>query len=255
MFAVFDPFNPPPDCTSIDAFLAEWDVRPHDEAGRCTLYAFHDAGSVFYIGKGQGNRAHDTDRHRHGRLGYYVAKFLGGTYTVDILRNGLSFDDAEFLEAQLIEAFSGQLVNWFGNLGSVLTSDVITQLSDVRPIVQVQRLSARAEAAADLLEKAVFICRQVLAYLSEWERTEHETEVRELERLAATSLAARVDLHQLSDDVPHAPVLACEALSDLTRRPVRSGRPEDARRAVEVFTERYPRGSFRDYESYDDRYA
>jgi hypothetical protein len=256
VYAVFEPFNPPPDCTSIDRFLSDWDQRQHDEAGRAYVYAFRDAaGSVFYIGKGQGNRAHDTDRHRHGRLGYYVAEFLGGTYTVDILRNRLSFDDAEVLEAQLIEIFGGQLVNWNGNLGNVLTSDVITQMRDVRSMMQALRVSARAEAAADRLETAVSICREALACLSEWERTEHETEVRELERLADTSLAARVDLHKLSEYVPHAPVLACEALSDLTRYLCTLGLAEDARREVEVFTERYPRGSFRDCESYDDRYA
>jgi hypothetical protein len=64
-----------------------------------------------------------------------------------------------------------------------------------------------------------------------------------------------VDLQQaVSDYVPHAPVLACEVLSDLTRYLCALGRAEEARREVEAFTERYPRGSFRDYEFFDHRY-
>jgi hypothetical protein len=178
---------------------------------------------------------------------------LGGTYTVDILRNGLSPDDAEFLEAQLIEIFGRQLANWAGNLGTMLTADAVAQM---RESAGGMRARARAAAAGDRLEETVSICQKALVYLSNWERTEHETEVRALERLAATSLAARVDLQKArSDYVPQAPVLACEVLSDLTRYLCALGRAEQARREVEAFTERYPHGSFRDYEFYDDRYG
>jgi hypothetical protein len=57
-----------------------------------------------------------------------------------------------------------------------------------------------------------------------------------IERLAAASLAARVDLHKQGDYVPQAPVLACEALTDLTRYLCLLGRAEDAQRELEVFT-------------------
>ena len=170
-FGVFDPFNLPLDCTSIDAFLTDWDRQQHEAVGRRYVYAFRDAAcSVFYIGKGQGDRAHDIDGHRHGRLGYYIAGFLGGIYTVDMLRSGLSPDDAEFLEFQLIEVFGQQLVNWAGNLGSVLTSEVVTQLQDLRPDVQAQRMRARAAAAGDRREEAVPSVREALAYLSSGNR-------------------------------------------------------------------------------------
>lgn len=256
IIARFSPFDPVPNTTSIDAFLSDWDRRHRTETGNSYVYAFRDAaGSAFYIGKGLGNRAHDVDGHRHGRLGYYVAEFLGGTYTVHVLRNGLSPDDAEELESELIDAFGAQLVNWNGNLGNVLTSEISTQLRDVRPTIQAQRACARAEAAGDRLEEAISISRNALAYLSTWERTQHETKIHELERLAVTSLAARVDLHEQSDYVSQAPVPACEVLSDLTQYLCALGRPEEARREVDAFTERYPRGSFRDYEFYDHRYA
>ena len=129
LIAIFDAFNPPPDGTSIDAFLVDWDRQQRAEAGSSYVYAFRDAAdSVVYIGKGKGSRAHDVDTHRHGRLGYYIAEFLNGTYTVDILRNGLCPDDAESLEAQLIEVFGAQLVNWAGNLGTMLTAEAVEQM-------------------------------------------------------------------------------------------------------------------------------
>ena len=135
----------------------------------------------------------------------------------------------------------------------MLTAESVAQM---REGAEELRARARAASAAHRLEEAVSLCREALAHLSQWERTEHDTEVRKLEGLAATSLAARVDLRQAqSDYVPHAPVLACECLSDLTRYLCTLGRPEEARREVEAFTERYPRGSFRDYEFYDHRYA
>ena len=253
VIAVFDPFGPAPNSTSIDAFLADWDRLPRTEAGSSYVYALRDAaGSVFYIGKGLGNRAHDVEGHRHGRLGYYLAEFLSGTYTVDLLRTGLSPDDAELLESQLIETFGPQLVNWEGNLGTIFTEASVAQLHE-----GAEGLRARACAAAEhRLEEAVSLCGEALANLSKWEQTKHETEVHELESLAATSLAARVDLRRAQRDyVPQAPVLACECLSDLTRYLCALGRAEEARREVDAFTERYPRGSFRDYEFYDHRYA
>lgn len=234
--------------------MADWDRRQRTETGTSYVYAFRDAaGSAFYIGKGLGNRAHDVDGHRHGRLGYYVAEFLGGTYTVHILRNGLSPDDAEDLESMLIEAFGSQLVNWAGNLGTMLTAESVAQM---REGAEGLRARARAAATGQRLEEAVALCQEALAHLSTWEQTEHDTGVHKLEQLAATSLAARVDLREAqSDYVPHAPVLACECLSDLTRYLCALGRPVEARREVDAFTERYPRGSFRDYEVYDHRYA
>ena len=55
--------------------------------------------------------------------------------------------------------------------------------------------------------------------------------------------------------MPHAPVLACEVLSDLTRYLCEAGRASEAKREIEAFNERYPRGSFRSYEFFDHRYG
>lgn len=253
-FTVFATPEPEREYASVEEFLADWDRRPQGGAGPSYVYAFRDAnGSVFYIGKGQGGRAREAEKHRHGRLGYYVATFLGGTYTVEILRHGLSDDAAEWLETELIETFGRQLVNWKDNLGRVVTAEAVDRM---RTTVAEFRQRARAAADGDRLEEAVSVCREVLASLSDWERSEHDAEVREVERLAPTHLAARADLRQLQDAyVPFAPVLACEMMSDLTRYLCKLGRPEEARREVDVFTERYPHGSFREYDSFDHRYG
>ncbi len=249
-------FGPKPEreYTTIEEFSANWVRGRPDEAGSSYVYAFRDvSGSVFYIGKGQGDRAHEAIKHRHGRLGYYVATFLAGAYTVEILRSGLSPDDAELLEAELLETFGPQLVNWADNFGLTGSAEAVDRM---RSTVAECRQRAQLAADGDRLDEAVSLCREGLAYMSDWERSEHDAEVRELERLAPTHLAARADLRKLQDEyVPFAPVLACEMISDLTRYLCKLGRPEEAQRDVSLFTERYPHGSFREYESFDQRYG
>lgn len=253
MFGVFDLSDPHPDFASTEDLLTDWDGRRSGDAGQSYVYAFRDAaGSLFYIGKGKGNRAHDANRHRHGRLGYYIAEFLRGTYTVEIIRTGLSPDDAEHLESRLIEYLAGQLVNWNGNLGSMLTYEAVALKRDPTNAL---RLRYRAAADSGQVEDAITICREALAHLSKWESDQYESEIHHLEQLAGTSLAARVDLRMAKTDyVPHAPPLACECLSDLTRYLCVVGRPQEARREVEAFTARYPHGSFCDHEFHDHRY-
>jgi hypothetical protein len=254
LIAAFDFLNPTFD--SIEALLADWDRRQRDGAGRWYVYAFRAAGgSVFYVGKGYGSRAHDAEGHRHGRLGYYVAEFLNQQYSVELLRSGLSNNDAELLEALLVGGFGYELVNWAGNLGRPPAT--VPPLAQVREKASGDRNRARAAASEHRLDEAIAICRDCLSYVSEWQRAEHEDEVSQLRELAKTSLAARVDLRR-AEELPYlapAPVPACEVLSDLTQYLCESGRAGEARQEVETFTQRYPHGSFRDYEFYDHRYG
>jgi hypothetical protein len=67
-------------------------------------------GKIFYVGKGSGNRAWSTDRHPVWRK--YVYEFLGGDYYVTIYKKGLTEDEAEELEWDLISKYGAQLVNW-----------------------------------------------------------------------------------------------------------------------------------------------
>lgn len=73
-----------------------------------------DTGRVFYIGKGVGRRAWSTDRHPLWHR--YVENHSSGNYTVRILRDNLSAEEAEELEANWTAQCSDSLVNWV-NMG------------------------------------------------------------------------------------------------------------------------------------------
>jgi hypothetical protein len=95
---------------SVGIFLSG--PRHGDELARkFYVYAHVDtAGSVFYIGKGTGRRAWSPKRHLVWEK--YVAERLGGRYEVKILHNGLTQDEAEAVEWELIDELGPQLVNW-----------------------------------------------------------------------------------------------------------------------------------------------
>jgi len=70
-------------------------------------------GNCFYIGKGVGGRAYaKSTRARHPIWFYYVNKHLNGQYEAKILKDNLTDDEAEELEAELILKYSKQLINW-----------------------------------------------------------------------------------------------------------------------------------------------
>jgi hypothetical protein len=79
-------------------------------AGRYYVYAHVDThGEPFYVGKGTGRRAYSKDRDEIWR--YYVDYHLGGDYRVEILHDGLSENDALWLEEAKITELGAQLTN------------------------------------------------------------------------------------------------------------------------------------------------
>lgn len=84
---------------------------PQDQPRRSYVYAHATReGRYFYIGKGIGNRAWSYDRHPLWRR--YVEKHLNGEFSVLILLDNLSAEDAEEIESNWIAQESETLVNW-----------------------------------------------------------------------------------------------------------------------------------------------
>jgi hypothetical protein len=92
--------------------LALWALLLMTAMRRDYYVYFHrdGAGNIFYVGKGTDRRAWSNDRHPVWHK--YVAERLGGRYSVEIHRDGLTEPEAEALEDQLIAEFGEQLVNW-----------------------------------------------------------------------------------------------------------------------------------------------
>lgn len=70
-------------------------------------------GNIFYVGKGTGKRAWSHDR--HDLWNRYIKRF-GGEYSVQIIKENFTEDEAHDLEDDLIVEYGGQLVNWV-NIG------------------------------------------------------------------------------------------------------------------------------------------
>jgi hypothetical protein len=74
---------------------------------------FDDRDRCFYIGKGKDYRYSDkSGRERHPLWHYYVDNYLNGKYTVEILKQDLSEDEALEIESDLILELGQDLVNW-----------------------------------------------------------------------------------------------------------------------------------------------
>ena len=71
---------------------------------------FDQHGALFYVGKGTGKRA--WSKNRHPLWHRYVNDHLNGKYSIRILIDGLSAEDAENLEFGLIALHGEHLVNW-----------------------------------------------------------------------------------------------------------------------------------------------
>jgi hypothetical protein len=116
------------------------------------VYAHLDSsGQIFYVGKGTGRRAWSADR--HPLWVRYVEKHLKGEYQVRILRDNLSAEDVEEVEAEWIAQCADTVVNWF-NMGR----EIDIEASDRRYSLRSANLSliqqARAIEKQDI-EKAI----------------------------------------------------------------------------------------------------
>jgi hypothetical protein len=135
------------------------------------VYFHRDAnGSIFYVGKGTGRRA--WDQQRHPVWVKYVTERLHGVYSVEIRRDGLTEDDAEWLEEELIERYGKQLVNWF-NPGRDFDYAGLERFHKLRDANRAFVAETRPlEQTAP--ETAIERYRQALVAMFEYESIEHE---------------------------------------------------------------------------------
>jgi hypothetical protein len=78
--------------------------------GRFYVYVHKDEkGTVFYVGKGTGDRAHVRDRQPEWIE--YVSKKSGGNYSVEIVRNNISEEDALQIEDALMAEHANTIIN------------------------------------------------------------------------------------------------------------------------------------------------
>ncbi len=73
------------------------------------VYAHLYKGEPFYIGKGQYKRAWSDKRNPYWN--FYTQNMLDGPYEVLIMKDGLTENEAERLEAEIMAKFSGKLLN------------------------------------------------------------------------------------------------------------------------------------------------
>ncbi|ABC77999.1 MAG: GIY-YIG nuclease family protein [Clostridiaceae bacterium] len=96
--------------------------------GRYYVYV-HKAqdGTVFYVGKGTGNRAYSKDRQPEWY--YYVEKFLNNQYNVEIVKDGISEEDALRIEDVLLANHAATVIN-LQNMHSPVDSRMMIDYSD-----------------------------------------------------------------------------------------------------------------------------
>lgn len=94
---------------SLEMGSGAWVAQPC-RPGRFYVYTHKDKnGVVFYVGKGTGDRAHSSDRPAEWHE--YVEKRSDGKFSIEIVRDGISEEDALEIEDAVMKVHGGTIVN------------------------------------------------------------------------------------------------------------------------------------------------
>jgi hypothetical protein len=137
----------------------------------CYVYGHYDRNGVpFYIGKGKGRRAWNGDRHLLWHR--YVNKHINGLYSVVILHDNLSSEDAEELESAWISQESETLVNWI-NFGRKTDFKALERFHSLRKEALDLIAKGRSIEATDI-KTSVELYRQALKCVDIYSRIQPE---------------------------------------------------------------------------------
>jgi hypothetical protein len=109
-------------------------------------------GTVFYVGKGTGNRAYSEDRGPDWN--WYVKNVLGGQFSVELVRKNVSPADALELEDLLMQRFGATIIN-LQNFHSPLDQTKFTAYSDAMKLYADERKNAEAFAVTGRIGEAM----------------------------------------------------------------------------------------------------
>jgi hypothetical protein len=191
---------------------------------RAYVYAHLDeAGNIFYVGKGDGGRAWSTDRHSLWHR--YVANHLGGKYQVRILKDNLSAQEAEEVEAEWIAHYSDSLVNW-QNMGRATDFQALDRYHKLREANRSHIQKAKAREKHNLAE-AVEMYLQAIEAIAQYSSITYEK-----------GLVGQL-LDEEAQDIGR--VGEIEALNRLTMCLVKLERPAEAARHLDRYFAAYRR--------------
>jgi hypothetical protein len=182
------------------------------------VYFHRDAtGRVFYVGMGKGKRAWSHTRHEIWHR--YVTERLGGVYTVEIFRDGLTEVEAAELEWDLLAEIGHECINWVnpGRLFDYAAIETYHRMRDAnRQFVADTRPLERTDP-----DTAIARYRVAMATMVEYENITRERGI----------------VAELSGGERHGDV---NILDRLTLCLLRSGRVDEAVHEATLYFQRFP---------------
>ncbi len=161
------------------------------KAGRYYVYVHKGLdGTVFYVGKGTGNRAYSKDRQPEWY--YFVENILNNQYDVEIVRDGITEEDALRIEDALLAKHAASVIN-LQNMYAPVDSRMLIDYSDaMRGYSDAYKLAQRLDKEGKTLEAIETYETAYTAYVKAMNFNDYQQGARSLlpkQRISPTQLA------------------------------------------------------------------